>query len=203
MIRPMRFFRLSLLLVVLLVAARAGAQAPNAGTLLVSTGALEDPNFAESVLLMIHHDNDGSLALLVNRPTNLAPSRVFPDEPALARYSARLFLGGPLAPQQLLVLLRDPPPEVADGSPVLDDVLLSADPEVLDSLDARSIGTDRVRLFAGHAAWGPGQLDAEIATGSWRVVPGRAELVFAREPLELWQELTRRGVSPGLVVDSR
>ena len=181
----------STVLAAALLAGAAGAQAPADGTLLVATSQLTDRNFAESVLLMLHHGEDGSLGILVNRPTNLRPADVFADESPLDDYVGELFLGGPIGPDRLLFLLRAPAPGVLESAPVVDDVYVSADPGVLAALARGPLDPSRARIYAGHAAWGPGQLDAEIAAGSWRIVPGSSAWVFAEQPLALWRELAR------------
>jgi putative transcriptional regulator len=183
----------------MLLATAAEAQAPGAGMLLVAAPELDDPNFAESVVLLVYHDDNGSLGIFVNRPTNLRPSRVFPDIAPLARYEDDLFLGGPLEPRQLLLLVRSPAPGVLEGPPVLQDIYISADADVLARLPAAGADASRVRLYAGHAAWGSGQLEEEIAAGDWYVLPGHADRVFTAEPLELWRSAGRLG--GGLVAD--
>ena len=160
---------------------------------------LEDPNFATSVLLLVYHDSNGSLGILLNRPTNLRPSRVFPDLDVLADYVDPVFLGGPLEPSRVLMLLRDPPPGTVDGDPVVDDVYIAADPAVLET-DGLPLDAERVRLYAGHAAWGPGQLQDEIDRGDWSLVQGRANLVFTTEPLELWRATSAQPA--GLIAQS-
>jgi putative transcriptional regulator len=179
-----------------LLAPAARAEAPAAGMLLVATPELEDPNFAESVLLLIYHDDNGSLGIFLNRPTNLHPRLVFPDLEALADYADSVFLGGPLEPRQVLVLLRDPPPGAVEGGPVIEGVHVTADTAVLERHESR-LDDEHVRLYAGHAAWGPGQLQGEIDDGDWTLTPGRADLVFTPEPLELWRATARR--SDGLI----
>jgi putative transcriptional regulator len=179
------------LVALLLATPAAQAQGPGVGVVLVSRPALDDPNFRESVLLLIYHDSNGSLGILLNRPTNLRPSRVFPNVEALADYSDAVFFGGPLEPSQALVALRDPPPGTVDGDPVVDGVYITADASVVESLASR-LGADRMRIYAGHAAWGPGQLQGEIDAGDWSLMPGHVDLVFAAEPLELWQATATR-----------
>ena len=190
----------SMLITAALLAGAAEAQTPASGSLLVATGELTDRNFAESVLLIIHHGEDGTLGILINRPTSLRPAAVFADIPAIEGYDGTLFLGGPVGPNQLLMLLRAPPAGMLDGPPVVGDVYVSADPAGLDALGEAPADASRVRLYAGHAAWGPGQLETEIGAGAWRVVAGRAEWVFAAEPLDLWRQLARERAE--LIVDS-
>jgi putative transcriptional regulator len=188
----MRSMACLVLLASAVLALAARAETPAAGMLLVATSTLEDPNFAESVLLIIYHDDNGSLGIFVNRPTNLRPSRVFPDLEALADYADSVFLGGPVDPRQALMLLRDPPPGAVPGEPVVPGVYITADASVLERYESR-LDDEHVRLYAGHAAWGPGQLQAEIDDGDWTVMPGRADLVFTAEPLELWRATARHG----------
>lgn len=188
----------SALVALALFAGAADAQAPAAGTLLVADPGIGDANFAETVLLLIHHGEDGSLGIFVNRPTNLEPERLFPDAPRIASYDGALFLGGPIAPKQPLLLLRGAPPPGIEGPPVLDGVYLSADPSVLETLPEEHIDATSARIYAGHAAWGPGQLEAEIAAGDWTVIAGNADTVFTDAPLEIWRQLARE--TPGLVV---
>lgn len=172
-------------LALLLLTSPARAQGPAVGMLLVARPALEDPNFAESVLILVYHDSNGSLGIFLNRPTNLRPSRVFPELEALAGYTDNVFLGGPLEPRQLLMMLRAPAPGIVEGDPLVEDVYITADAGVLEHYESR-LDAEHVRLYAGHAAWGPGQLQGEIDAGDWALLPGRADLIFAAEPLELW-----------------
>jgi putative transcriptional regulator len=174
----------------------AEAQAPAEGMLLVATPTLADPNFAASVVLLVYHDSNGSLGIFLNRPTNLRPSRVFPDLEAVQDLTDTVFFGGPLEPSQVLLLLRDPPAGAVDSNPVVDDVYITADATVLESYES-NVDSERVRLYAGHAAWGPGQLQDEIDRGDWNLALGHADLVFTAEPLELWRRTATQ--SAGLV----
>jgi putative transcriptional regulator len=172
-----------------LVASAAQAQAPAAGRLLVATPELEDPNFTESVLLIVHHDEDGTLGVFINRPTWVDPGKAFPESEPLQHYPDSLYLGGPIAPTQLLILARSTADLSVESTPVLGDVRLAADLALIDDEQFAGAGDETLRIYAGHAAWEPGQLDAEIGSGSWHVVTGRSDLVFSRRPLELWSEL--------------
>ncbi|HMB72986.1 MAG TPA: YqgE/AlgH family protein, partial [Gammaproteobacteria bacterium] len=84
----------------------AFAQEPAPGTLLISTAALADTMFEETVMLVVHHDDDGSIAIMINRPTNLAPAEVFPDIEGAGSYTGVLYFGGPLSPSRPYLLGR-------------------------------------------------------------------------------------------------
>lgn len=163
------------------------AQSARQGDLLVASPTIPESSFEESVLLLLRHDDNGSLGVLVNRPTRLDPATVFAELAELEGYAGPLYFGGPVLPTRLLLLLRNPPAPLIEGPPVFADVYVSGDPTLLTNNDWNATPRE-LRLYAGHAAWEPGQLDAEIVEGHWRVLEGRADLVFSDEPLELWRE---------------
>ena len=166
----------------------AGAQEIIRGTLLVATADLAESTFSETVLLVLHHDQDGSIAIMINRPTNLAPMDAFPELTSIENYSGNLYLGGPVSPSRAFVLVRQND-IVNEGSVrIVDDVFLSGDFSLLSSLDASSLTDTYARVFAGHAQWGAGQLPAEVAAGAWRLANGNATDVFSQAPLSLWEQ---------------
>jgi putative transcriptional regulator len=169
------------------------AQTPQDGALLVATPELEDPNFSQSVVLVLRHDENGTLGLVVNRVTSLSPVRVFPEfSPALDSYEGALYRGGPISAARVLFLIRGLAAAVVQERELIEDLYVSGDAELLPELAALAEGQDGLRLYAGHAEWDAGQLDEEIAAGSWRVIPGNVDLVFA-DPRALWEELSTLG----------
>jgi putative transcriptional regulator len=167
----------------------AQAQGPTAGQLLVATPALEDPSFSASVILLLHHSDEGSLGVFIDRPTWVDAGEAFPEREGLGQYHGALYHGGPVSPTQLLILARNAPDPAVDSTRILAGVHLVADLTVLSASGAAD-RRDDMRVYAGHSAWGPGQLEEEIASGGWRVVGGDADLVFSAEPLELWRALS-------------
>lgn len=177
------------LLLILLTASAAVAQSPATGALLVATDELRDPRFSETVILLLHYGPDGALGIAVNRPTWVAATDAFADMPFLDEYTGNVYMGGPLAPANLVALMRMT--DIGDNElePIIDDIYVSADPELLSQLLGTGSTEQTLRVYAGHAGWDAGQLDQEIAAGSWQVLPASAELVFTNDPLELWVEL--------------
>jgi putative transcriptional regulator len=195
------------LAVLVVAAARSVTAQPVAnGTLLVASPELTDPSFARSVVLVLRHETEGTLGVMLNRPTNLEPGVVFPElAPSVGGYPGRLFRGGPVSPTQVLILVRGLAAATVAGPEVLDKVFLSIDAESLPEMTRLADGTNDLRLYAGHVAWAPGQLDAEIRSGSWQLLPGTAELVFHDKPGELWSELEGRAsrAGPNVVAGNR
>lgn len=180
-------------IVILLLAccgfASALAQDPSPGSFLVATDSLRDPSFSETVILILHYASDGALGIAVNRPTWVDAADTFPDAEYLDNYSGNVFYGGPVARSNLVALLRLEPSDDMDMQPIVDDVYVTADPEFLLDLVNAEETDQRLRLFAGHAAWEGGQLERELESGSWRVVPAAANQIFSADPLRLWTEL--------------
>ena len=189
--------RLALSILTVLGAANALSQAPAGGSFLVATPQMRDPRFAESVILLLNYSRAGAIGVVVNRPTWVQPEQLFPDVDFFRRYRGAVYFGGPVARTGALFLARDA--SLADGEPVVDDIYVTADiDEVRSNLPA---GTDErtLRVYAGYASWGPGQLDREISAGSWQVTPARGDQVFTTEPMRLWREVHRVASDMGVV----
>jgi len=175
----------------LLLSVSVGLTAPDEpapGRFLVANRGLGDPNFARSVVLLIRHDADGAMGIIVNRPTRVGAQEVLPDIDALADYPLPVFFGGPVMVERLLVLIRSAEPP-AETEPVAEDVYVSASRTTLQALSPGDAQPERLRVFAGHAGWGPGQLDREIAAGGWHVVPARMEQIFGQPRGPDWSDL--------------
>ncbi|MEX2504226.1 MAG: YqgE/AlgH family protein [Egicoccus sp.] len=161
------------------------------GRLLVATPALEDPNFERTVVLILDHDEDGALGVVLNRTSDLAVDEALVGWADLVAKPPVVFGGGPVEPTAIVALGRATASVPADEvvSPRLDRVRLvdlAADP----ALAAADL--DRVRVFAGYAGWGPGQLEVEVDAGAWFTVDADPGDVFTAEPARLWQAVLRR-----------
>lgn len=171
-----------------LCAGPAAPEEPAPGRFLVANRGLGDPNFAHSVVLLVHHDVEGAMGIIVNRPTRVGAREVLPDIDALADYPLPVFFGGPVMVERLLVLIRSAEPP-AEAEPVSGDVYVTASRTTLQTLSPRDARPDRLRVFAGHAGWGPGQLDREIAAGGWHVVPAQMDQIFGTPQGPDWRDL--------------
>ncbi len=182
--------------------APAAAQSLADGTLLVATDSLKDPNFSKSVVLVLRHDEMGTIGVVINRVTTLVPSQIFPDlANDLGSYDGKLFRGGPVGASRLLFLVRGLAAATVQGPEVLDKVFLSGDPAGLGDIARLANGAADLRLYAGHAEWMAGQLEGEIKHGDWHIVPGNADLVFDEDVRMLWKKLSGRGNE--VVADAR
>ena len=161
------------------------------GKFLVAGRRLTDPNFRETVVLLIEYGLEGAMGLVINRPSNVTLATVFPDIKELKQRKDIVYVGGPVAVNQMLLLIGSTEtPEQATR--VTEDVYISSSWKVLERLMKKTGKDERFRLFAGYAGWAPDQLDFERSRGDWHVLKAEAEMVFSQNPAELWPELIRR-----------
>ena len=173
------------------VSAACDAETPRRGRLLVAQRQLQDPNFVKSVVLLLESDASGAVGVVVNRPSRIDLRKLLPDLEPGADHPEHLFLGGPVGRFQLLLLVRSSSPP-AESLRVFADVYVTASREALQQALRAKDSSARYRLFAVYAGWAPGQLEAEIARGGWRLVDGDAERVFASDRGRVWDELMER-----------
>lgn len=159
------------------------------GRLLVATPALVDANFFRTVILIVEHTEDGAAGVVLNRPSEMELGATPLDSWCDAAADPPLiFVGGPMSPTAAICLARVRS-EVSGWQPVIDDVgVLDLEQEPADVRTK----LDRVRVFAGYAGWGSGQLEGEIDEGSWFVVDADPEDAFSAEPAALWRFVLKR-----------
>ena len=158
---------------------------PQKGVFLVAERNMPDPRFQHSVILLLVHGAEGTLGVIINRPTEIVLSEAVPDLEGLENREHRLFFGGPVAMESLLFLVYNeiPPEPVAH---VLGAVHWGMNRTVLESLLAADKPDSELRIYFGRAGWAPGQLDAELMDGSWRLFRAPAEIPFDQDPATLW-----------------
>jgi len=152
------------------------------GQILLATPTLSDPRFADGVVLLCHHDEDGSMGLLINRPQHITVGAVLDDmKLSKTAMDAPTFEGGPVEPFRGFVL--------HDGWHIYDSTLcvtpeihLTTSRDVLEEL-ATGDGPEHFMLMLGYAGWDAGQLEDEISRNDWLVVPSNSNIVF-HTPIE-------------------
>jgi putative transcriptional regulator len=161
---------------------------------LIASPGLHDPNFRETVVLVTHPRGGAPWGVIINRPLDRRLSEVFTEHEALKKRKDVLFSGGPVGREGLVFLVRSPksPPRAV---PILRDVYIVSDIRWIDGLLRRPEPTRGLRVYAGYAAWGPGQLQREIERGGWHVLPADAATVFDKDPVDIWPELIKRAAT--------
>jgi putative transcriptional regulator len=157
------------------------------GQLLIASPALIDPNFRRSVVLVVAHDEDGAVGLVLNHRTDAEVAEAVPELADLVESGAFVSIGGPVQTEAVVVLAEWDDVEEA-GALVFDDIGLMGSEADSEHVAAT---TRRVRVFAGYAGWGGGQLEAELDELSWVVEAADAEDVFGDDG-DLWGDVLRR-----------
>ena len=164
------------------------------GVLLIASPSLSDPNFHQTVLLIIEHGRGGTVGLILNRPTNVLLSEALPDYTVLKRTSHRLFAGGPVGQTQLVLLFRLTQ-VLPDTRRIIDGIYVGT-PLVLERVMTQPKPTETFRAFAGFAGWAPGQLEHEMLEGAWGILPSDAFSILDKEPATLWPDSINRLQAP-------
>lgn len=162
------------------------------GQLLVATPLTGEP-FEHTVVLVLHHDDEGAHGLVLNRPMDAGVDVVLPEWQPFVTEPGVLFRGGPVAHDTAMGLVSIPGHD--PGDPPLGTQLLFGGIGLVD-LDAPAplvvpeLGA--FRIFIGYSGWGPGQLDTEIRQGGWYVLPREPRDAFAEDATDLWREVLLR-----------
>jgi putative transcriptional regulator len=156
--------------------------------LLIASPSLLDPNFHRTVVLIAHHDQQGAMGVVLNRPTTTTIGEALPDVEEILDPDEPVYAGGPVATDGVMILAELTDPSLA-ALRVDDDLGFIA--VEADDL-AIAAATRRARAFAGHAGWGPGQLESELEEEAWFVEAARREDAFTTAPEQLWSTVLRR-----------
>jgi putative transcriptional regulator len=181
---------------------------PAAGMLLVATPELVDPNFDHTVVLLLDADADGAVGVVLNRPSQVSVSEILPPWGEVVTGPDVVFHGGPVGTDSALAVATLP---ARDGaSSATEDEGDEGDGPGAEPVGFRRVFGDTgivdldvptellapalrgMRVFAGYAGWGAGQVEAEIEEGSWYVVPALAEDLLGARPEQLWTQVLKR-----------
>lgn len=159
--------------------------------LLVAARLLVDPNFTDSVILLIDADDAGALGVVLNRPSSVPIAQVLHGWESVVAEPRTFFVGGPVGPEGALAVgsLRPGPHAPTGFRPIVGSLgLVDLDSPVAEFSEQ----LDGLRIFAGYSGWSAGQLEGEIDEGAWHVVPGQPGDLFGAETEGLWRGVLRR-----------
>jgi putative transcriptional regulator len=164
------------------------------GRLLVASRHAPDPVFGETVILLVRYEQDGTVGLVINRPTNVPISRALEKLNAAKQRTEPVFAGGPVETGSVLALLRANTMPAEEAIHVFGKVYLVSSKALLEkSLASKGGGADHLRVYLGYCGWSKGQLEDEVSQGAWHVLPSDADQAFDAEPETLWSRLVVRG----------
>jgi putative transcriptional regulator len=161
------------------------------GKLLVVPRQSPDPNFAESVVLLVRYAEDGTVGLMINRQTTLPASGVLRDLKGSSNYSQPVYAGGPVQMdlvQALLQLAAGP----HDGTHLFGNMYLVSKKVDLEQALVAGKGSKELRIYMGYCGWSRGQLENEVNQGGWFIFDGSEGIVFDAHPSTLWSRMIAR-----------
>ncbi len=170
----------------------ASDQVPGIGKLLVARSDAPDPVFGKTVILLVRYQRDGTLGLVINRPTDVPISRALRGVKGAERRDEPVYAGGPVASGTALALLRANVMPEEGVAHVHGKVYTITNGPFLEKTLESKAGPEELRVFMGYSGWARGQLESEIESGFWHVLPADAGLAFDEEPATLWTRLAAR-----------
>ncbi|MEZ6060879.1 MAG: YqgE/AlgH family protein [Planctomycetaceae bacterium] len=164
------------------------------GQFLIAANHLRDPNFYRTVVLMLEHNAEGAMGLVVNRPSSIAVDAALSGQIQGTKCQSPIFVGGPVENSALFILHNS----VAIGAKdqeVAPGVFLSGSHESFETVVRESDSGKSAavfRVYCGYAGWGAGQLESEIERGDWRNLPATDAIVLEEDPYGIWEVCTRK-----------
>ena len=161
------------------------------GKLLVASRDLEDPNFAQTVVLLVHYDKAGVVGLVVNRRSRIPISRALEDFQGAKSRSDSIYVGGPVGRTNVLALVRSGE-RVENAEHVFGGVYLVTKAEALSKTMQSEEQAGSLRVYAGYAGWTQDQLKTEVELGAWFIFSGDAGTVFTANPEAIWTRMIEK-----------
>jgi putative transcriptional regulator len=166
------------------------------GHFLISEADLSDPNFTRTVVLIVHHNEEGAFGLVLNRRLDVTLGQVSPDFSRGGAGEIPIYYGGPVQPQYVFCLHSGLPEELRSEHAAVPVQHVVFEPFVTGLSDYlrttwSGLPDNRrppIHLYSGYSGWAPGQLEAELARDSWVVRPAAAKHIFHPNPEEGWRE---------------
>lgn len=162
-----------------------------AGKLLVASRDLGDPNFAETVILLVHYDEEGVVGLVLNRRTDVPLSRVLKEPKAAKDRSDKLYLGGPVETPAVFALLQSPA-KLEGAQHIFGAVYLISTKALFEQTISARPDPDTFHVYLGYAGWNADQLRKEVELGAWFIFRADAGTVFNSDPDSLWSRMIRK-----------
>jgi putative transcriptional regulator len=164
------------------------------GLLLVASPTMGDPRFVQTVILMVRHDRNGALGIVINRPLGDRPLakllEALGDKEAGVTGTVRIFAGGPVQPD-IGFVLHSADYHRADTVDIDGHVAMTSSREILRDIGNQR-GPNKSLIAFGYAGWAPGQLEGELAHGFWFTTPQDAKLIFDEDRDQVWDNAMKR-----------
>ena len=161
------------------------------GYLLIANPVLPDPNFSRTVILLCNHNDGGSFGLVINRVADFSLGEILADSEYNIPEAQKIFLGGPVAPEQGFFLCRSQK-ELEEMEPICPGVYLGMNWESSKSVARQVVDPEKnIRFYLGYSGWASGQLASEMEQKSWLTREANESLVFSEKEGNIWSNGVR------------
>ena len=162
------------------------------GKFLVAGSTLRDPNFFKTVILVIEHAPEGTMGLVINRPSSLSVRNALAGHLDLPEADQMVFVGGPVEPADLFLLHTDASAAVNFDGPeaIVPGLFVTNTADQFDAVLTAASPKVNSKVFSGYAGWGPNQLENELSRGDWLIASSTVQDVFETSAYQLWDQLT-------------
>ena len=160
------------------------------GKLLVASRSLSDPDFAKTVVLLVHYDEKGVVGLVLNRRADIPLSQALDLEAAKDR-SDPVYLGGPVAPSAVFALFKSSA-KIEKAENIFGRVYLISDKALFEKTISARPDPGVFHVYLGYAGWTQDQLRTEVQLGGWFVFPADAATIFNSDPNSLWLQMIQK-----------
>lgn len=165
-----------------------------AGQLLIASPAIRDPHFDHAVILVVRHNNDGAMGIVINMPTEERPLAnilaMVGEKDTNVTGKVQLFAGGPVQPELGFVIHSSDyrGPGTID---VNERVLMTSNSRILRDI-GNNKGPRKTLIAFGYAGWAAHQLDDELRRRVWFTTPADVNLIFDENREKLWESAYAR-----------
>jgi len=167
------------------------------GHFLIAAKHLRDSNFFKAVVLMLEHNEDGAMGVVINHPMDVSVSSALSKHFEESKAGQSLLAGGPVEENALLILHNSLDYD-QEHDPVVPGVFVGTSPDVFEKVVESSLQDEaassefQFRIYAGYSGWGEGQLEHEMNRGDWFSIPASAKLIFDQTPYAVWEAATKQ-----------
>ena len=170
---------------------------------LIAMPTLTDPNFHRTVTYVCHHDQDGAMGIVINRPLELSLGEVLghmeieSSNPDIN--NIQVLQGGPVQTERGFVI-HEPSGNWDSVLEVSKEIGVATSRDILSAI-AKGEGPPQAVVALGYAGWGAGQLEQEVADNAWLSSPVDKSIIFDQPYESRWESATRLlGIDPGRIV---
>lgn len=159
------------------------------GSFLVSSPQLRDPNFHRTVVLMLEDNDEGSMGLVINRPSSISVDSAFSKVDKKVLSPDPIYSGGPVETTALFIL-HNCRELGKDEERVAEEIFLTGSNDSFEALVNNELACSHecgFRVYCGYAGWSPEQLQGEISRGDWQIVGADSATVFQANPYDIWE----------------